>query len=183
MGTGNSGTGATLTESTDNLVEPITLGKVVGVFGVNGWVKLFSYTEPREAILDYASFLLGNGGQWNAAKWVEGKRHGKNVIVRLEGVSDRDSAAALIGQEIRIRRDDMPEAGEGQYYWSDLQGLSVVHKDGTTLGEVEHMLATGAHDVMVVKGDQEILIPFVLGNTILDVDVTKGVIQVDWEWL
>ena len=158
------------------------LGRISGLFGVRGWVKVHSYTEPREAVLDYDSWLLSGNGGWQAARVAEGQRHGKTVIARLEGYDDRDQAAALIGTEIGVPRAALPEAGEGSFYWSDLEGLRVMHRDGTELGRVDHLLATGANDVMVVRGDRERLIPFVIGPVVLEVDLSHGVIRVDWEW-
>jgi 16S rRNA processing protein RimM len=162
--------------------EPVVLGRITGLFGVRGWVKVFSYTEPREAVLNYKRWLLRKQNDWQAVTVAEGKRHGKTVIVRVEGFDDRDRSAELIGSEIGIPRNEMPEAGEGQYYWSDLEGLRVVRKDGFELGTVEYLLETGAHDVMVVKGETERLIPFAREEVIVDVDLDEGVITVDWEW-
>jgi 16S rRNA processing protein RimM len=113
---------------------------------------------------------------------VEGRRHGKGIVVRLQGIEDRDAAAELLGSDIGVERDTLPEAEEGQYYWTDLEGLTVVHKDGTELGKVAYLMGTGANDVLVVDGPDERLIPFVPGTVILDVDLVEGVIRVDWEW-
>ena len=158
------------------------LGRVVGLFGVRGWIKVFSFTKPREAILDYDRWFMKQGDAWQATNVVEGKRHGKSVIARLEGIDDRDAAAELAGCDIAIERDAMPDPEDGSFYWSDLEGLKVMHRDGTELGRVAHLLETGAHDVMVVKGDRERLIPFVKDKVVLDVDLEAGVITVDWEW-
>lgn len=162
--------------------EPVVLGRITGVFGVRGWVKVFSYTEPREAVLDYERWLLSGTQGWQPATVAEGQRHGKTVIVRLDGIDDRDRAASLIGTEIGVRKSDMPPTEAGQYYWSDLEGLRVVHRDGRELGTVSHLLETGANDVMVVRGEQERLIPFVMDKVVLDVDLAAGVVSVDWEW-
>jgi len=152
------------------------------VFGVRGWVKIHSYTDPREAVLDYEGLLLGHEGDWQPANVAEGQRHGKTVVARIEGFDDRDEAAALIGKEIAVLRDALPETEDGHYYWQDLEGLKVLQSDGTKLGTVAYLLETGAHDVMVVKGDVERLIPFVSDEIVVDVDLAKGVIVVDWEW-
>ena len=162
--------------------QPVILGRISGLFGVKGWVKVYSYTEPREAVLDYDRWLLSARTGWQDATVAEGQRHGKTVIVRIEGYDDRDQAAGLIGTDIGIPRDEMPEADDDQYYWSDLEGLSVVHRDGTELGKVDHLLETGANDVMVVKGETERLIPFVMDKVVLGVDLAIGEIRVDWEW-
>jgi len=162
--------------------QPVILGRISGLFGVRGWVKVYSYTEPREAVLNYDRWLLSSQDGWQEATVAEGQRHGKTVIVRIDGYDDRDQAAGLVGTDIGIPRDELPETGDDQYYWSDLEGLSVVHRDGTELGKVSHLLETGANDVMVVKGETERLIPFVLDKVVLGVDLAKREIRVDWEW-
>lgn len=169
--------------------EPVLLGRITGVFGVRGWVRVFSYTRPREAILGYKGCMARVGDQWQPIEWLEGRRHGKSVVAKLPGVDDREAAAAWIGTEIAILRDAMPETEPGTFYWSDLEGLEVVNKDGRSLGTVAHLLETGANDVLVVRrvaknseGNQEILIPFVREIYILDVDIAGGKIRVDWEW-
>jgi 16S rRNA processing protein RimM len=162
--------------------EPVILGRISGLFGVRGWVRVFSYTEPREAILQYKGLLLGRNGDWQSVKVAEGQRHGKSVILRLEGFDDRDQAVTLIGTEIGADRSELPEPEDGHFYWSDLAGLKVVHRDGTELGNVKDILETGAHDVMVVEGEQERLIPFVIDEIVLSVDLDERLISVDWEW-
>lgn len=145
-------------------------------------MKVFSYTDPREAVLQYHSWLLGRDGEWRQATVAEGRRHGKTVVARIDGFDDREQAAGLIGAEIAVLREALPETGEGQYYWSDLVGFEVQRSDGSTLGILDHLLETGAHDVMVVKGESERLIPFVKNEVVLGVDLEAGVITVDWNW-
>ena len=149
-------------------------------------MKVFSYTEPREAVLHYKGLLLGRNGDWQPVKVAEGQRHGKSVILRLEGFDDRDQAAKLIGTEIGADRSELPEPEDGRYYWLDLMGLKVVHRDGTEFGTIKDMLETGAHDVMVVKseqeGEQERLIPFVKDEVVISVDLNEKQVNVDWEW-
>jgi 16S rRNA processing protein RimM len=162
--------------------QPVVLGRISGLFGVRGWVKVYSYTEPREAVLNYGRWLLSAKDGWTEATVAEGQRHGKTIIARIDGYIDRDQAAELIGMDIAIPRDEMPETENGEYYWSDLEGLRVVHRDGTELGRLDHLIETGANDVMVVKGEQERLIQFVMDRVVLGVDLDKGEIEVDWEW-
>lgn len=149
-------------------------------------MKVFSYTEPREAVLQYQGLLLGRNGVWQSIKVAEGQRHGKSVILRLEGFDDRDQAATLIGTEIGADRSELPEPEDGHYYWLDLIGLKVVHRDGTELGTIKEMLETGSHDVMVVKsaqeGEPETLIPFVKDKIVINVDLNEKRVDVDWEW-
>ena len=160
----------------------VRLGRIVGLFGVRGWVKVFSFTEPREAILDYGHWLLGRDDRWQRVALEDGKRHGKAVLAKLATTDDRDAAELLLGMEVAIDRSDLPAADEGQYYWADLIGATVWHRDERELGSVKQMLETGAHDVMVVAGETERLIPFVPGDIVLDVDLEAGTIRVDWEW-
>lgn len=162
----------------------IVIGQVSGLFGVRGWVKVFSCTEPREGILDYADWQLGDGENWRPAKLAEGKRQGKTIVARIEGVDDRDAAARLIGEQIAVERSQLPSLEEGHYYWADLEGLNVVTAAGVELGTVSGMMATQANDVLVVQGDtldgRERLIPFVFGDRVLEVDFDNRVIRVDW---
>jgi len=162
--------------------QPVVLGRISGLFGVRGWVKVYSYTDPREAVLKFDRWLLSGNDGWREASVAEGQRHGKTIIARLDGYVDREQAAGLIGTEIGVPRELLPAAEVGRFYWSDLEGLRVVHRDGSVLGTVSYLLETGANDVMVVKGEQELLIPFVMDKVVLGVDLDKGEIQVDWEW-
>jgi 16S rRNA processing protein RimM len=111
----------------------------------------------------------------------EGRPHGKTIIARLQGMTDRDQAARVIGAEIAVQRDQLPVLKPGEYYWADLIGMKVQLADGRSLGEVEAMMETGANDVLVVKGDRQRLIPFIRGQVVREVDMDKGLIQVDWD--
>ncbi len=177
--TGILGVNNTPTKQTE---ETVVLGRISGLFGVKGWVKVFSHTEPREALLSYNHWLLRRSGEWQSARVAEGKRHGKTVIVHFEGIDNREQAAELIGCDIGVARTELPEPDEGQYYFGDLEGLMVVQRDGTELGTVAYIMETGANDVLVTEGERERLIPFIADEVILDVDLAKGVISVDWEW-
>lgn len=161
------------------------MGRISGLYGVRGWVRVFSYTEPREALLDYKEWLVGGPGTWTPVDVAEARTHGKMLVARLAGTDDRDAAAAWVGADIAVPRDRLPETEEGEYYWSDLEGLEVRHRDGRVLGRVSRMFATGAHDVMEIRAagqDREILVPFVPGEFVLAVDLARGIIDVDWEW-
>ncbi len=162
--------------------EPIVLARVSGVYGVLGWVRLHSFTEPRDAVLDYRDCQLGQGQDWRPARIAAGKKHGKGLIVQFAGIEDRDAAQALIGAEVAVERQQMPDPEPGHYYWADLEGLAVRQVDGTDLGRVSHLLETGANDVLVVQGENEVLIPFLTGSVIKNVDLGAGLIVVDWEW-
>lgn len=163
--------------------KPVILGRVSGLFGVRGWVKIHSYTDPRAGILDYREWLVLIGDRWKPVTVAEGRPHGKTLVARFEGVDDRDEAAAFVDALIGVRREQLPAAEDGRYYWSDLEGLAVEDAGGNTLGRVAYLLETGANDVLVVRDEgREILVPFVTGDVIKDVDLAAGVIRVDWDW-
>jgi 16S rRNA processing protein RimM len=157
----------------------VPLGRISGVHGVKGWVKIHSLTEPREAIFEYQPWLLGE--THDEVRVSEGKVHGNRLIARIEGVTDRETAEELVDRPIAIYREQLPEAEAGQFYWADLVGLEVRLEDGRELGTIERLLATGANDVLVVKGDRERLIPFVTGQYVKRVDLEAKVVVVDWD--
>jgi 16S rRNA processing protein RimM len=160
----------------------IVVGRINGLHGVRGWVKVFSHTQPRENILSYRTWHLLRDGQWIATELLNGRQQGKGIVAHLKGCDDRDQAAALMETEIAIRREQLPEAAPGEYYWADLQGLKVINTEGIELGVVDHLLETGANDVLIVRdGDTERLIPYVFGQFVLDVALDQGVMRVDWD--
>ena len=159
----------------------INVGKVSGVFGVKGWVKIFSYTENKENILRYSPWLLAKSGVNKTIKIIDGAVHGKSIIALLDGINDRDQAALLIGCEIFIEPDQLPAADAGEYYWSDLIGLSVETVTGVQLGVVDSLLETGANDVVIVSGDRQRAIPFLQGQSIVAIDLQARKMTVDWD--
>jgi 16S rRNA processing protein RimM len=164
---------------TDRLVE---IGRIVGLYGVQGWVRLESYTDPRKGIFAYQPWLLTFGDGERKVDGVQGRELGNGIVAKLAGYDDRDAAATLVGATIRIRRAQLPKPKRGEYYWTDLEGLEVETIDGHLLGKVVQLLATGANDVLVVRdGTRERMIPFVPGQFVREVDLEHGRISVDWD--
>lgn len=159
----------------------ISVGKISGVFGIKGWVKVFSYTEARENILTYSPWLLKKGTENKLLKVIDGNLQGKFLVAQLESVTDRDQAANLMGWEIFIKAEQLPKVAKGEYYWSDLLGLAVKTDLGVELGIIDSLLETGANDVVIVKGEREHVIPFLQGETILDINLALGTMVVDWD--
>ncbi len=158
----------------------VTLGKIVGVFGVKGWVKVFSETRPREQIFKYSPWLLVLNGDEFEVEVLEGRQQGKGLIASLKGYTDCEDARKLIGSEILVSQESLPKTGENEYYWSQLTGLNVVNLQGIELGKVVNLFETGANDVLVVKGEKERLIPFT-EFAVIDVDIDSNNIVVDWD--
>jgi 16S rRNA processing protein RimM len=160
----------------------LSAGQISGVFGVKGWVKVFSFTQPRENILRYSPWILQKNNQTKEIKVVGGQRQGSNVVAELDGVVDRDSALTLMGWEILIRKEQLPKTQADEYYWADLVGLEVETEAGVKLGKVDHLMETGANDVLVVIDDKtERLIPFLQKQTVLKIDLTARTMVVDWD--
>jgi 16S rRNA processing protein RimM len=160
----------------------VLLGKVVGVFGVKGWVKLQSHTEPRDALFDYLPWTQRQRGSEREIENVEGRAQGRGLVASFPGVDTRDAAEALVGAEIWVARDALPKPKRGEYYWVDLEGLAVETVDGISFGRVSHLFATGANDVLVaIDGERERLIPFLPDDVIKRVDLDARLIVVDWD--
>jgi 16S rRNA processing protein RimM len=159
----------------------VEVGEIVGAFGVLGWVKVRSFTDPPANILNYIPWALGSSEAPRSAKLVEGRPQGVAVVARLQGVEDRDQAIALKGTRILVPRQCFPDASPGTYYWADLIGLDVLTVAGVALGKVRGLLETGANDVLDVKGERDRLIPFVVGEFVKNVDLAESLITVDWD--
>ena len=157
----------------------VQIGHVSGVHGIKGWVKIYSLTDPREAIFEYQPWLLGESRE--EIRIAQGKKHGKHLVALLENLNDREQAENLVNRPIAVYRDQFPELPDDEFYWTDLLGLTVRLGNGSELGTIEKMLATGAHDVMVVRGERERLIPFVQGQYVKSVSLGDGIVVVDWD--
>jgi 16S rRNA processing protein RimM len=161
--------------------QQINVGKISGVFGVKGWVKVFSFTDNKENILKYSPWLLKKDSETKFIKVIDGKLQGKAVVAQLEAVNDRDQAASLMGWDIFITPDQLPKVAKDEYYWSDLIGLSVETSLGVQLGVIESLMETGANDVVIIKGDRERVIPFLQGQTIISINLDDAKMIVDWD--
>jgi 16S rRNA processing protein RimM len=164
----------------------VVVGKITSVYGVKGWVKVHSFTEPPQGILDYPVWNLEHNGRRMSVNLVSGKTHGKGLVAFIKGYEDRDAAQALCGSVIKVSEADFPELDEGEYYWKDLIGLQVKNVQGISLGAVTHLMETGSNDVLVIKGkkgdvdDKERLIPY-RPEVVLKVDLDQSLIEVDWD--
>ena len=171
-----------MTDSENELV----VGAINGVYGIKGWLKVYSYTSPIEQILEYQPWILRKGKKQQTLEISDGKQHGKGIIVRPDEFESRTDAESLIGYEVRILRSQLPALPEGDYYWYELRGLTVVNEAGEVLGLVKEMIETGANDVLVVAAneasldDKERLIPLVMDEVVLSVDTDASEIRVAW---
>jgi 16S rRNA processing protein RimM len=170
----------TLDPSSPNPADRVViLGKIAGTFGVHGWVKITSYTDPPENILDYEELLLGSSGRWTTIQLEGGRVTGKGVLGKLKGIETPEEARTRVGTELGVRRSDMPPPAPGEYYWSDLEGLDAESASGEKLGKVDHFRATPAGTLIVIRGEQELWVPFVK-ERIVKVDLERKRIVLDW---
>lgn len=159
----------------------IVVGKVGTPFGVQGWLKVLSYTEWTNNILQFSPWYIEYKDEWKPITVVSSREHGKGIVVKLVGYDTPEQSRALTGKNIGITRSQLPSLKKDEYYWSDLKGLTVVNQNGVVLGKVVYIIATGSNDVLVVKGDKEQAIPYLLDEVIKKVDLEKGMIEVNWE--
>ena len=159
----------------------VTLGRISGLYGVMGWVKVFSHTSPLTNILEYTNWYLSIDGGWREFQLETGRAHGKGIVAKLVGIDDRDQAAGLVHTDVAVPRDQLPDTDKSGYYWTDLEGLMVRTIDGLDLGRLDRLFETGSNDVMVVEGERQRLVPYIDGDVVKSVDLAAGVITVDWD--
>jgi 16S rRNA processing protein RimM len=162
----------------------VVLGKIGGAFGVQGWVRITSYTDPPDNILDYDHWHLRRAGQWEVVEVEDGRMTAKGVQAKLVGIDSPEAARLQVGIEIAVLRSELPATAPGEYYWSDLEGLEALTPSGELLGRVDHFRSTPGGDIAVVRGAKEHWIPFVK-DRIVKVDLDAGRIVFDWgvDWL
>jgi 16S rRNA processing protein RimM len=158
----------------------IELGVVGAPFGVRGWVKLRSYTEPPDRLLEHRILQLRLGGAWRPYRIEASGRSGGQLTVKLVGVEDRDAAQALKGAQIGVPRSELPPREDKDFYRADLIGCEVMNLEGERLGVVRHFVEIPAHALMVVRGEKEYWVPAVPQH-LRRVDLQARRIIVDWD--
>ena len=157
----------------------IQLGFVGAPFGVRGWIKLRSHTDPPERLLEHRSLVLGRGSVWQSYRVEASGRSGGALTVKLAGIEDRDQAQALRGAQVCVPRSELPQRDDRDFYRADLIGCEVVNLEGIVLGAVHHFIETPAQVLMVVRGTQEFWIPAVPQH-LRRVDLPERRLVVDW---
>jgi len=166
------------TTTPDNLV---IIGKVGAPHGIRGWVTIHSFTQPRENVLDYLPWLIKRTNSWQELEVVEVREQHKNLLALFADCTDRNHAEAYVNAELAIPRERLPVLPNNEFYWSDLTGLVVTTTTGKELGKVDHLFATGANDVLVIKGDKEYLVPYVKERVVKNIDLKNGTMTVEWD--
>lgn len=159
----------------------IILGRFGRPHGVKGYISVYSFTEPKENILSYADWYVRINGVWTLLKRKAAEAHARCIVALLEGYTDRDKVGELTNLDIAVEANQLPVLAPGEFYWHQLQGMTVINTKGETLGEVTEIIATGSNDVLVVSGQSRQLIPFRYGVVVLDVSTESQQITVDWD--
>ena len=158
----------------------IELGVIGAPFGIRGWVKLRSYTDPPERLLEHRTLQLLLGSTWHAYAVEATGRSGGVLTVKLAGVADRTVAETLKGAAVAVPRSELPPRAARDFYRADLIGCEVVNLTGERLGVVAHFVEIPAHTLMVVRGEQEYWVPAV-PQYLRRVDLEARRVVVDWE--
>ncbi len=160
----------------------VIMGRIVAPYGVFGWLKVLPDTEQIDGLLDYKTWWIGKDNDWRELKVEEAKIHNDVIVVKLQGISERDGAFACKGKQVAVPRAALPKPGKNEYYWSDLIGLQVRNLQAVDFGKISDVFATGANDVIVAKNDEgrERLIPFI-DTAIIEVDMVAKTMLVDWD--
>jgi 16S rRNA processing protein RimM len=159
----------------------INVGRIGRAHGVQGWVNVISFTEPKENILSYSPWQLRWQNNWKTISVESSRILADSIIVKLSGCNDRDLAKAYTDCDIAIGPEQRLPLNVGEYYWTDLIGLTVINQDGVTLGQVMDLMETGSNDVLIVKGKKEHLIPYLPKDFVVDIDLNTKIIQVIWD--
>ncbi len=165
--------------------DAVEVGRVIGAWGIKGWLKVQPFASDPQALFSTKSWYLRPSDRPGAApppllRITESREQAGFVVAGAQEVADRNAAQALKGARVFVARSSFPTAGVDEYYWVDLIGCAVVNREAVAFGNVTDLIDTGAHSVLrVVSGDDERLIPFVAAY-VDSVDLAKRSITVDW---
>lgn len=160
----------------------IPIGRIGASWGVKGWVKVQSFTQPLDNILTYEPWYLKQAHGWQIIKRTDARQQGKSIVAHFEGFNDCDETQVIRGAELAIPHDQLPSLSQHEYYWADLEGLEVIDQHDQKLGHISHLIETGANDVIVIaNGKNRLLIPYRLGVTVTKIDLASQQMRVDWE--
>ena len=155
------------------------MGRIAAPFGIKGWVKVQPFSDDPGTLMDFESWRIGRGAEQKDYPVEASQDHSNTLVAKLAGIDDRDAAYALRGLEVSVERRHLAPPADDEFYWSDLIGLKAVNREGIELGKIDSLMESGAHDLLVIKGKREYLIPFV-AQFVGKVDVAGGQIEVDW---
>lgn len=158
----------------------LLVGTINGLFGVQGWVKIFSHTEPRKNILSYKPWYIQVDGQWQVLEIVSGRAQSKTIVAKIKGIDNREQAGIMMGTDVYIEKTQLPKLAKNEHYWEDLIGLEVISQSGFVFGKVKNLVDTGSNSVLITQGGKkEHWVPYI-DPFLIEVDMNKRQIIVDW---
>jgi 16S rRNA processing protein RimM len=160
--------------------EDLLVGKVTAAYGIKGWVKIHSFTSPKENIVSYLPWTLKLGSNVLQHDVLELREHGKGLVARLDSIDDRGAAEAITGAEIFVARNCLEDLADDEFYWDELIGLEVIDMSDQSLGKIDSIFETGANDVLVIEGKKRLLVPYIFGDVIKSIDLEAGKVCIDW---
>jgi 16S rRNA processing protein RimM len=164
----------------DDSSKMIVVGRIGRPHGVIGWLKLNSFTDPPENIFAYPDWFIEKNGHWSPIEPLDHEIRINIFLIKLPDCNTPEQASLYTNINIAVSREQLALLPPDEHYWTDLEGLTVINCQGVELGKVDHLLSTGANDVLVVKGQTETLIPYIK-SAVLSVDLEQQKIMVDWE--
>ncbi|WP_419421132.1 ribosome maturation factor RimM [Legionella sp. D16C41] len=162
----------------------IIVGRFGRAHGIKGFISVNSYTEPRTNILNYQGWYAYINKNWQPVQLIDVEVTDKHILVKVEKFSERELAMSLTNCEIRVHKEQLPSLNPGEFYWHQLLGLEVFSQQGEHFGKVVEILPTGSNDVLVVEGEdksKQVLIPYLLNQFIIDINLENQRIIVDWD--
>lgn len=161
----------------------VALGKIGKPYGLKGWLTVISYTQPASNILSYQPWYLFEKDHWIPLKTKAIREFNQKIMVQVENIITPEEARLYTGKTIGILESQLPHLNENEYYWRDLEGLTVIDQHQQRLGTVHYLMETGSNDVLIIQGDKEFAIPYLIGDVIQQVDLQNRIIYVQWELL
>lgn len=164
----------------------LIMGRFGAPFGIKGEIKIQSYAEPPENLCEYENWYLQTDDGIEKLKILTARYQAPSIIAKIAGIHDRDEVRRYTNQYIAIEKTELAALDEGEFYWDELTGFSVIDQHGQTLGQVQEIFNTGANDILAVRKEnskKRILIPFILDQFVMKVDTDQSQIIVDWEEL
>lgn len=165
----------------------VVMARVGKPHGIKGWLRLESFTSPADNLLQYHEFSARSGGQYQRLTVDEYRLQSGKLVGHFSGYDAPETARELTGLELLVDSAELPALDADEFYWHQLQGLTVVNLEQQKFGRVARLLETGANDVLVVKpdsdsiDDRERLIPYLPDRVIRKIDLQSATVTVDWQ--
>lgn len=158
----------------------IIVGQFGQSYGIKGWLKVHSLTEPPENILRYLPWQAQLQNAWRLVTVTASKLQGKQILVKLAECDSPETAKIYTNSPIAVLREQLPKLAAEEYYWNDLVGLTVMNQDGVNFGTIQSLFATGSNDVLVIEGERRRLLPYTQ-EVIISVDLADKIMRVNWD--